>query len=234
MQIAGFQKTTLLDYPNHVAATVFLGSCNFRCPFCHNKDLVLHPYNLPGISMDYILSYLHKRKNILDGICITGGEPTLYNALTDFIKKVRQLDLKIKLDTNGYEPDTLIHLCESGLIDYVAMDVKGTMEKYPQICGFADLDIKRIKSSVDFLINSKQPFEFRTTIIKEFHSEQDFNKIGKWLEGAPAYYLQRYKDSDQVIAPGFTPYTKIEMEQFRSLLLNYIPKVELRGTADGE
>lgn len=231
MDIAGFQKTTLLDYPGHVAATIFLSGCNFRCVFCHNKDLVLLHEHRQTYCTNEILSFLNKRKNILDGICITGGEPTLHPGLYKFIEDVRQLGLKIKLDTNGYQPDLLIKLCESGLVNYIAMDIKASKDSYAAICNISDFEISRIEASVDYLLRHQFSFEFRTTVIREFHSEAELIKIGKWIQGAPAYYLQKYEDSEQVIAPGHSSYSGMEMEYFASILRKFIRNVKLRGTS---
>ncbi len=229
MNIQGFQKTTLLDYPGHVAATVFFGGCNFRCPFCHNGDLVLSPDAPSDFSCEEILAYLDKRKKILDGICVTGGEPTLQKDLVPFLADVKQLGLKVKLDTNGYRPDVLAELCGKGLVDYVAMDIKGAPDKYAAICGLSQMDFTRIEQSAAFLMDCGLDYEFRTTVSKEFHSKEDFHDIGSWIKGAKAYYLQSYKDSPQVISPGFSAYTPTELAEFRELLVNYISHVEIRG-----
>ncbi len=165
MQIHGFQKTTLLDFPGRVACTIFTGGCNFRCPFCHNGDLVLDPANVPRIAEDEIFLQLEKRRGILDGVCITGGEPTLQPDLADFIKKIRASGLLVKLDTNGYQPDILERLVADGLVDYVAMDIKHCPEKYNFISQVRDFDFGRIQESVSFLLEGNVPCEFRTTIV---------------------------------------------------------------------
>lgn len=229
MQIHGFQKTTLLDYPGHVAATIFFGGCNFCCPFCHNKDLVMAPNEVPVIPAETVLSVLHKRRGILDGVCITGGEPTLQPDLKDFIKNVKDMGYLIKLDTNGFRPDILKELCREGLIDYVAMDIKHTKEKYPIIANAPHFSITPIEESVEFLKNGSIPYEFRTTVVREFHKEEDFIEIGKWLDGASRYFLQGYKDSERVISPGFHSYTKEELEHFCYLLSKYVKNIEIRG-----
>ena len=229
MQIHGFQKTTLLDYPGHVASVVFTGGCNFRCPFCQNRDLVLNPAEVPLIDEKDIFAHLEKRKGILDGICITGGEPTLQKDLPEFIKRARDLGYSIKLDTNGYRPDVLNSLLEKGLLDYVAMDIKHSPEKYPVICNVPDFKLQNINDSIRLLKNGKIPYEFRTTVIKEFHKESDFVEIGNWLAGSMAYYLQSYKDSDQVISPGFHPYPKETLIGFQTILKEQIDLVEIRG-----
>lgn len=229
MQILGFQKTTLLDYPGHVAATIFLGGCNFCCPYCHNKDLVLTPDEVSVIPEETVFSVLKKRQGILDGVCITGGEPTLQPDLKEFIQKIKSLGYLVKLDTNGYRPSVLKDLCKAQLIDYVAMDIKHAPEKYNLIANRRNFFIDLISESVSFLKEGLIPYEFRTTVIKEFHKEADFIAIGKWLSGADAYFLQSYKDSERVISPGFHAYTKKELEHFCSILKSNIKKIEIRG-----
>lgn len=229
MQILGFNKTTLLDFPEHVASTIFTGGCNFRCPFCHNGDLVLNPSAVENYKEDEILTYLGKHKNMLDGICVTGGEPTLQRDLPEFLSKVKALGLLVKLDTNGYNPAALRALLENELIDYVAMDIKNSKEKYTMTTGVADLDIDKIDESVQILMSGLIPYEFRTTVVRELHKREDFERIGEWIKGTPCYYLQSYRETEQVISPGFTAYGKDELESFRELLLKYIPCVELRG-----
>jgi pyruvate formate lyase activating enzyme len=229
MQILGFQKTTLLDYPGHVATTVFTGGCNFRCPFCHNGDLVLHPQELPAFTTEEVFAHLKKRQGILDGVCITGGEPTLQPDLIDFIREVRALGYDVKLDTNGYRPDVLKLLCEQGLIDYVAMDIKHTRGKYNTICNVTDFQLTHIIDSVEFLKSDVVPYEFRTTLIKELHAPEDMTDLGEWLSGAKAYFLQAYKDSDSVIQNGFHAHDRDTLLQFVELLKPYVPAVQLRG-----
>lgn len=229
MNIQGFQKTTLLDYPKHVAATIFFGGCNFRCPFCHNGDLVLSPDREPGFPSEEILACLDRRKKILDGVCITGGEPTLQPELAFFLGRIKDLGLSVKLDTNGYRPDVLRDLLQSGLVDYVAMDIKGAPDKYAAICDLSHMDFSRIEASVDFLMTGAVEYEFRTTVVRELHEEKDFLEIGRWLSGARAYFLQGYQDSPHVISSGFTAYTIEELQKFLKLLKIDIPSAEIRG-----
>lgn len=229
MKICGLQKTTLLDFPGHVAATIFTGGCNFRCPFCHNSGL------LPGsLEAEYeeaeVLAFLKKRKGILDGVCITGGEPTLQPDLEDFICKVRDLGLMVKLDTNGYIPETLERLCNLGLVDYVAMDIKAGRSHYGAVAGMDGLDMGRIDRSIAFLVNGKLPFEFRTTVVKGLHTEEDFREIGPWIEGCPAYFLQCFSESGEVLEPErFDAFSKEEMLGFAEIVRDYAGKVEIRG-----
>ncbi len=229
MQIHGLNKTTLLDYPEHVAATIFTGGCNFRCPFCHNKGLVISPETEPLIPEEEILQFLKKRQSILSGVCITGGEPTLNPDLKDFILKVKELGYSVKLDTNGYNPDTMIELIENKLIDYVAMDIKSSPNGYEKAAGIPGLLLDPINQSVKYLLSNNFPYEFRTTVVKELHTKEDFIEIGKWLSGCRAYFLQAYKDSDNVLCKGFTSYSKDELLSFTSILKPYITNVHIRG-----
>ena len=229
MLIHGLNKTTLLDYPEHVAATVFTGGCNFRCPFCHNGDLVLHPGSYPVISEEEVFAFLKKRKGVLSGVCITGGEPTLQPDLYTFIKKIKDLGYLVKLDTNGYRPDVLAKLLEDGLLDYVAMDIKHCREKYELATGVSEIDISLIEKSVELLKQSSIGYEFRTTVVRQLHEREDFVAIGQWLAGAKAYYLQAYRDNENVIRREFTAYEKEEMEGFVRLLVPFVERVALRG-----
>lgn len=229
MRIHGFQKTTLLDYPGHLAATVFFGGCNFLCPFCHNASLVLSPDSLPAIPEDEILNTLKKRKGILEGVCITGGEPTLAVGLPDFIKKIKDLGFLVKLDTNGSNPGILEELLSQRLLDYVAMDIKNSPDKYPAAIGKDSFSLKNISESIRLLLADKIDYEFRTTVVKELHTSSDLVSIGEWIKGAKAYYLQAYKESEDVISPVFHSYSKEELLNMLPILLPYALKVELRG-----
>ncbi|MEY8339454.1 anaerobic ribonucleoside-triphosphate reductase activating protein [Lachnospiraceae bacterium 62-35] len=228
MKICGFQKTTLLDFPGHIAATVFLGSCNFRCPFCHNSGLLKSDAEALFTNRE-ILSVLEKRASILEGVCITGGEPTFSEGLEEFIRAIRSLGLAVKLDTNGYRPDVLKHLCSQQLLDYIAMDIKAGPENYPIVSGIKDLDINRIHESISFLKQGTVPYEFRTTVVKGLLSEKDFSAIGPWIQGAQWYFLQNYVESDQVLHPGFESYSVDELLFFASLVRPYVEQIELRG-----
>ena len=229
MKIYGLNKTTLLDYPGKVAATIFLGGCNFRCPFCQNSSLVLNPSAQPEIPVKEVLSFLKKRKGILDGICITGGEPTLSPDLPELLQEIRTLGYPIKLDTNGTHPALLKTLTEQNLIQMTAVDIKACPDNYPALCGLVHPELDAVKETVEFLKNGILDYEFRTTVIRELHSEKDFIEIGQWLTGAKAYYLQAYRDSEEVLQPGFSSYTRKELEHFREILKRTIPLVELRG-----
>jgi len=228
MKICGLQKTTLLDFPGHVAATIFTGGCNFRCPFCHNSDLLGNDAP-PVYTVDEVLSFLSRRTGILEGVAITGGEPTLQPDLKDFILEVRKLGYQIKLDTNGYRPKVLEDLCENGLLDYVAMDIKTCRERYSELAGIASPDMEKIDESVNFLLNGSVPYEFRTTVVKELHSAGDFEKIGPWISGASRYFLQNFVDSGNVLNPIYTGCTKEELTSYMEIVRPFVAHVELRG-----
>ena len=228
MQIHGFNKTTLLDYPGMVAATIFTGACNFRCPFCHNSGLVLDPGSQPVIPEEEVLSHLKKRVGITKGVCITGGEPTLQQDLRDFIIKIRDLGLKVKLDSNGYRPEILEELLKDNLLDYVAMDIKSSEEGYSKVAG-VPIDFSKIKKSIDLLINGSIDYEFRTTVVREFHDKTAMEGIAKIITGANKYFLQGYIDSENVICPGLHAYTYEELEEFLPIFEGKVKHTEIRG-----
>lgn len=229
MHFCGMNKTTLLDYPGHVAATLFTGGCNMRCPFCQNGGLVLEPEAQPRITEEEVLAFLRKRQGVLEGICITGGEPTLQPGLENFIRCVKELGYLVKLDTNGYRPQVLEHLLEQGLLDYVAMDIKASREHYGNACGLPEVELSLIERSVELLKTSKVPGEFRTTVVKGIHTPEEFTAIGQWLQGGKAYFLQSYRDSDQVICPGFSGFDRQQLEEMRRRAAEYVPQAALRG-----
>lgn len=229
MRIHGFNKTTLLDYPEHVAATVFTGGCNFRCPFCHNASLVLQPEECPVIPEEEVLGHLRKRRGILEGVCITGGEPTLQKDLKEFVCKVKDMGFLVKLDTNGYRPEVLRQLLSEGLLDYVAMDVKAALPNYTKVTGCPQLDLSRIEESIAILKNSRISYEFRTTVVKGLHTVEEFEEIGRMLKGCRAYYLQAYRDNENVISQGYAAYPAQIMRDMKEMARKYIDKVELRG-----
>ncbi len=228
MKICGLQKTTLLDFPGHVAATVFLDRCNFRCPFCHNSGL-LDGEAEALFSQEEVLDFFKKRKGILEGVCITGGEPTLAADLEPFIKEIRRLGYLVKLDTNGYRPEVLKNLVLSGLLDYVAMDIKAGRDNYSKAAGKEGLKIENIEESVSFLMSGRVPYEFRTTAVKGIHDLGDFSDIGRWLAGSSPYYLQNFEDSGQVLCPGFRSFSREELEEFLYVLRPFLPDAVLRG-----
>ena len=229
MKIYGLNKTTLLDYPGKVAATIFLGGCNFRCPFCHNSSLVLSPCAQPEIPAEEVMAFLKKRRGILEGVCITGGEPTLSPDLEDLINQIHSLGYPVKLDTNGTNPEILKNLAETCLIAMAAVDIKACPENYPSLCGVPSPNLDAVRETAEFLLKGKLDYEFRTTVVKELHSEEDFVRIGQWLKGARAYYLQAYKDSEEVLQPGFSSCSLEELRHFQNILRRTIPSAGLRG-----
>ena len=229
MNIQGIQKLTLLDYPDHMACTVFTGGCNMRCPFCHNASLVLRPGENPAYFEEEIYAFLKKRQGVLDGVAITGGEPLLQHDLREFILRVRELGFAVKLDTNGSYPDRLEALMREGLLDYVAMDVKNSREKYAQTVGVPHFDVAPIEQSIALLRGSGVPFELRTTVVKQLHSAEDIEDMGVWLAGDHKHYLQGFIDSGDLIGTGLGGYDKNQMQDLVNVLKAYIPRAELRG-----
>ena len=229
MKICGLQKTTLLDFPGRVAATLFTGGCNFRCPFCHNSGLLSGDAEA-AYSVREILQFLEKRKRILEGVCITGGEPTLQPDLEDFIRDIRSLGLAVKLDTNGYRPDVLKALCQKGLLDYAAMDIKAGRDRYETAAGVCGLDMKRIDESIRFLLEGHLPYELRTTVVRGIHEAEDFRQIGPWIKGCRRYFLQTFKDSGDILVPqAYDAFSAEEMRAFMELVRPYAEEVSLRG-----
>lgn len=229
MSIYGLNQTTLLDYPGHLAATLFLGGCNFLCPYCHNRSLVLKDVATTPLSEENVLTFLEKRRTVLEGVCITGGEPTLYPKLFDLLKKIKTLGYKIKLDTNGTSPGRLQQLLDAGLLDYVAMDIKNSPNNYAMTIGKTVFSLDAIIESVRRLKTCSIDYEFRTTVVKEFHKKEDFIAIGQWLSGANAYYLQNFEPSDYQIVSGFSSHSIDTLLEFKEVLTPYIPTVALRG-----
>jgi len=229
MIIQGLQKLTLLDYPGRVACTVFTAGCNLRCPFCHNAGLVTHIDTDNRYDEEEFFSFLKKRKGILDGVCITGGEPLLQKDITDFIRKIREIGYSVKLDTNGCYPEKLREIVDGGLVDYVAMDIKNTPEKYGVTVGIDGFDVTPVLRSVEILKEGKVPYEFRTTVVEEYHSEEDFEIIGKILVGCEKYFLQQFKDSGDLIGEGLNAPDKAKMLKMLETTRKFIPSAELRG-----
>ncbi len=229
MQINGFQKLTLLDFPEKVACIVFTAGCNFRCPFCHNASLVTHIDNSNVIAEQEVLEYLKKRKGILEGVSITGGEPLLQGDIEEFIEKVKALGYAVKLDTNGTFPDKLIRLVERGLIDYVAMDIKNSKEKYANTAGVTQLDLSNIQKSIDYLLEGKVDFEFRTTVVNGLHNVEDIQDIVKWIKGTPKYYLQNFVDSGDILQKGMSSIEKNELEKMLQAAQTLIPTAQIRS-----
>lgn len=228
MEIQGLQKLTLLDWPGRTACTVFLGGCDFRCPFCHNADLVAGP--LPaGMKEGELLAFLEKRRGLLDGVCITGGEPLLRPELGALLEKIKALGFPVKLDTNGGHPAALRALWERGLVDYVAMDVKNSPRRYAETAGVPGLDLGPIRESITFLLEGHMDYEFRTTVVRQFHTAEDFEAIGRWIAGARRYFLQSFVDRDTVLQPGLTAWGREDLERFAAIVRPFVPAVQLRG-----
>ena len=236
MIIGGFQTTTLLDYPGKVACTIFTAACNMRCPFCQNSDLITGSFET-RYSEEEVLAYLSKRKGLLDGVCITGGEPTLQKDLAEFICKIKDLGLLVKLDSNGLNPDIIKMLYSGNLIDMVAMDIKSGLSTYGAACGIKDIDIGKIKESIDFLITSGIDYEFRTTLVKGIHRLEDMEEITSLIKGAKAYFLQSYKESDKILglvdgnkeASTYSSFSRKELEEFLDIAKKVVPSAMLRG-----
>lgn len=228
MDFSGFEKLSLVDYDDNLTATLFMAGCPFRCPFCHNGELVLHPEKAQTILFDEILDYLKKRQGVLDAVCISGGEPTLMPDLEEKIRAIKELGYLIKLDSNGCNPNVLKDLVGKGLLDYVAMDIKNSKTKYMATCG-TKVDMEAIEESVRFLMSCSVRYEFRTTIMEEFHAYEDMIAIGEWIQGAPRYFLQRYIDSASCIRHNFHEISLQKAKEFQEILKNYLPSPLLRG-----
>lgn len=235
MKIVGLQKLTLLDYPGKVACTVFLDGCNFRCPFCHNAELLEGGIE-PVMSLEELLAFLNKRRGILDGVCITGGEPTLHPGLPELLGRIRALGYGVKLDTNGYRPEVLEALLGAGLLDYVAMDLKNGPGAYGETVGLRDVQLDRIARSVRLLLESGVDFELRTTVVKPLHTRETITEMARWLAGItngkpiPRLFVQPFVDRDTVPVGGLSAPEGAELEQFRDILSACAEAVELRGT----
>jgi pyruvate formate lyase activating enzyme len=227
--INGLQKLTLLDYPGKTACTVFLSGCNFRCPYCHNAGLVVRPQEQPVLGEADFFAFLKKRRNVLEGVCITGGEPTLRADLEEFAGKIKRLGYSVKLDTNGTRPEVLSRMIERGLIDYAAMDIKSSKSGYSRCAGVPCADLRAVQRSIDILSGNKVPYEYRTTVVRELHSADDMVRIGRWLKGAPRYFLQKYKDSGDTIQPGLSACEDGVMSDYLAIIREYIPDAQIRG-----
>lgn len=229
--LKGLQKLTLLDFPGRIAATVFFGGCNFRCPFCHNASLVLGERLCESANLkeEEFFSFLDKRRGILEGVCVSGGEPTLFPGIADFIGEIKKRGFLVKLDTNGYEPGVLKELCSLGIIDYVAMDIKNSPKKYAETTGVPSLDFEKIRKSAEFLMTGDVDFEFRTTLVRSLHDEEDIREISEWLCGEEKFFLQTFINSGDLISDGFDSYDKKETEALLKVLKMRIPNAQIRG-----
>ena len=230
MIIKGLQKTTLLDFPGKLACTIFTAGCNFRCPFCHNSSLVVRAGEVDEIPLESFLSYISKRKGLLDGVAITGGEPLLNPDIDELMRKIRAEGLLIKLDTNGAYPDRLEALLDEGLVDYIAMDIKNTKEKYALTAGLDEsFDISTIERSIDVIMKKAPDYEFRTTVVRELHTPEDLVAISEWITDAKNYFLQKYVDSGDILAEGFSAYSDGEMLDILGKVREKMPHTILRG-----
>ncbi|MBQ2061136.1 MAG: anaerobic ribonucleoside-triphosphate reductase activating protein [Oscillospiraceae bacterium] len=228
MKIHGLQKMTLLDFPGRVACTVFLGGCDFRCPFCHNFELVDGTAQ-PVMDDGELLAFLEKRKGLLDGVAITGGEPCLHADLPALLEKIRAMGFAVKLDTNGCHPELLRAMLAGGLVDYVAMDIKNSPAKYAAACGVETLDLAPIRESISLLMTLAPDYEFRTTVVAELHEASDFAEIGEMIRGAKRYFLQAFTDRDSVPFEGFHAPAKEDMLRFADAARPFVREVSLRG-----
>ena len=229
MKILGFQKMTLLDYPGKVACTIFTGGCNFRCPFCHNALLVTQMQDAQEYAAEEILTFLRKRQGVLDGVCITGGEPLMNKDIFEFASQIKEMGYSIKLDTNGSYPDRLRKMIDDKLCDYVAMDIKNCKEKYPLTAGVEGLDVALIDKSVQILLENNVDYEFRTTVVKEYHTVEDMEKIAHWISGAPRYFLQNFEDSGNLISDGCSSHNPQMLLVMKNAVSSILPKVDIRG-----
>lgn len=227
MSLVGLDKMSLLDYEDKISCVLFYKACNFRCPFCHNGLTVLEAED--EILFDAALDYLKTRKGLIDAVVFTGGEPTLEPRLKEHIQKVKELGFLIKLDTNGTNPNILKDLIDSNLLDYVAMDIKNSEEKYPLTIGMKSIDMDKIKQSIDVIMNSGVDYEFRTTLVHEFHQLEDMDGLGKLIKGAPILYLQKFVEREGCIQKGLHEVKEETANKFKDILLNYVKDVELRG-----
>ena len=238
MKIGGIQKLSLVDYPGKTSAAIFTIGCNMRCGYCHNPELVLPERYADAIPENDIIDFLKMRIGKLEGVVISGGEPTMHKDLPSFFAKVKELGFHTKLDSNGTHPQMIKELISNNLVDYIAMDIKSDLETYDLVAGLDQLHyseehisfiLSAITKSVNLIKNSNIPYEFRTTVVRELHKESTFQNIAHWLNGSKKYYLQNYTDNEQVISPGFTAYTKEELLEFVKILSPYIREVSLRG-----
>ncbi len=230
MEIAGLQKLTLLDYPGLTACTVFTPGCNFRCPFCHNGSLVLAPEQEPRLPQEEIFAFLQKRKGVLQGVCVTGGEPLLQPDIADFLGKVKALGYKVKLDTNGSFPEKLQRLIQDGLVDFVAMDIKNSPAKYAATAGCSTPGmLDKVKQSATYLMEGHVPYEFRTTVVNPLHTEEDIKAIGQWLQGAAKYALQNFEDGPLVIEKGLSGFSKEQLRAMQTVAMPYFNEILVRG-----
>lgn len=229
MLIGGYHKTTLLDYPGHVAATIFIGGCNFRCPFCHNAKTLLCPDPSKIIPQEEVLKFLTSRRSLLTAVCISGGEPTLQEDLADFIFKIKEMGYLVKLDTNGYRPDVLQDLLDKKLLNYIAMDIKSGFSRYNRSTGVSNININLIHDSIELIQNSGLPYEFRTTVVDGLHSLSDFYEIREMLSPKSTFYIQPFTDNGNILTPGLKSPDRETLEDYLEIVQEKIPNSFLRG-----
>ena len=229
MHIHGLQKLSMVDYPGKIAATVFTGGCNLRCPFCHNALLVTRLTESPRIDTEEVLRFLKSRRGLLDGVVLTGGEPLLQTDAGDFLARVKDMGFAVKLDTNGCYPDALTQILEAGSVDYVAMDIKNSREKYAQTVGVPGFDIGPVEESISLLMSGDTDYEFRTTVVRELHTTEDLEAIGQWIRGAKRYFLQNFEDSGNLIREGFHGFSEEEIRVLSQHAAPYVEYIGVRG-----
>lgn len=230
MLIKGFQRVSLIDYPGKLCSIVFVGGCNFRCSYCYNIELVETPEKLKTIPEEEIINFMKKRKGLLDGVCITGGEPTIQKGLEEFAKKIKDMGFLVKVDTNGSNPEILKKLIEKKLVDYIAMDIKAPLEKYEKIIKVT-VDLEKIQESIDLIRKSYIDYEFRTTVVPKFFDEKDATVIGNWLKGSKNYYIQQFRPGKtlDVKLKNEKPYAPEKLKKFAEILKPFFDNVEVRG-----
>jgi anaerobic ribonucleoside-triphosphate reductase activating protein len=224
----GIQKVTLLDYPSNIACTLFTGGCNFKCPYCHKSDLVFLPEHIVEIPIQDINKFLQKRTRVLEGVCISGGEPLLHTEIIDYLRKIKKLGYKIKIDTNGSFPDRLKAIVQEGLADYVAVDIKNSPESYAKTIGIENYDVGPIDETIGYLLDNNVDYEFRTTVVKEYHNDESMRKLGEWIKGAKKYYIQNYKDNEDVIVKGLHGFDEETLQKFKNIISPYVEVCEVR------
>ena len=231
LPIKGFQKTSLIDYPPYTSSVIFLGGCNFRCGFCHNPDLVLAADSIKNIEVEAVLGHLKKKKNWIEGVCVTGGEPTIYPDLVKFLSELKKHGFFVKLDTNGTNPDMLKHLIDNKLVDYIAMDIKAPLDKYEEVIRM-NIDEKALQKSIDIIKNSGIDYEFRTTVIPGLINKEDIQKIGEWLEGSKRFCIQQFRNTKDLIDKELKkkdPYAQKELEEFSEIARPYFEDIEIKN-----
>ena len=228
MRIGGLMKMTLLDFPGYVACTVFLEGCNFRCPFCHNADMA-KAQSPDRMNEDEFFRFLKKRQGILDGVCVSGGEPLMTEESLDFLKTIKGMGYKVKLDTNGSFPDRLKTAVNAGLCDYVAMDIKNSPAKYSQTSGNGRITFDTVKDSIEFLKNSGIPHEFRTTVVKDFHTKDDVAEIARIIGADEDYFIQPFRDGETVLMSGLKEFKEDEIKALLDAAKDFAPRTCVRG-----